>query len=1371
MDYSSVKELDSRLSLVPEEHESSEEESDEKAKLVSSKMKDPVHKGWLSLFGFVERKHLYVFGAAVSFSVVSGCVGPGLSILMGKIFGAFSSYGSGDYDSWTLVHEVRKYVIILAGLGAANWFLTCAFFSCWLMFGELQAKSARESLFEGLIVREIEWYDKRKTGVTGLVSRCQTQVKELQTAVSQPFGYVIQAVVTTIASLGTAFYYSWSLTLVILAGIPIALGILAFLSSRVQPNIDAQKEHLTDATKVLSRGITAIEIVKAFNGQEHELKNYSAVIARAAKAFRNQASYSSLQIGVIRFMMLSMFVQGFWYGSVLVRKSDGAQSGDVMTTFWSCLMATQSLEMIIPQFLILEKGRAAGAMLKSLLFRVESGRVVRDMRGGIIPHKCHGKLEIKNVSFAYPSRPDQLALDNVSFFIPAHETTFIIGKSGSGKSTLGNLILKLYEPRGGTITLDGNPLQVIDSDWLRNNITFVQQQSILFNETIFRNVAFGRKDFENATKEEVQEACRLAILEQTLLDLPQGYDSIIGHGGKQLSGGQRQRIALARARLRDTEVLILDEATSALDYISRSLVMEKIHQWRKGKTTIIITHDIDQIDANDFVYILEKGRVVQEGNRRELERKVGQFQSFVKAAKYQEDKSRRRSSVISSNSESEMDFDDSSFEISPLESSQNSLTEFSSSGNKHSRLSVYARGRNERPVSTLNPIAHLQQPPGIELADLSTSAKNSREIRRSAQMGSRSRRMSLRADNSEISLAEAVQKHKRRFPRRFSKQEKPKKPSLLRILGTIWPVLSFWPRVFLILGFVAALAHASSTPVFSFALAKLLDSFFDVESPISECTKWSLVVLGIAVSDGIASYFLNYLLDSVGQSWVDTLRVEALKRILQQPRGWFDREKNNVSRITEDMEKNGEEMKYLLGRFAGYTFVCVIMTSVGLIWSFTECWQLTLVGVSIAPIMYAITKGFSWVADKWESKSNLAAENIGVVFDETITNIRGIRTLSLERYFREKYLSNTAEAIEIGLRRAFYSGVGYGLADSTIMFATATIFYYGAILVGKEMYGLAEILIVFTILLFCLSNANGLVSLIPQMSNSKDTAKRVLRLANLPLDSHENDGALRRPYKGAIRFHDVDFSYPSRPETLVLRNINFKIRAGECVAIVGLSGSGKSTIAALLQRLYPTLAGIITIDGRSISSLEISALRSQMAIVSQTATLFDCSVFENICYGMKRGTFSHSQVELAARSAGIHDFIMGLPEGYSTALGDNGSALSGGQAQRIAIARALVRRPRVLILDECTSNLDAESARVVQETIQRLVRGEDEYGEIDLARGMSVIIITHSREMMRCAQRVIVMNSGEIVESGNFDDLLGSRGELTRLLSKGEWAD
>lgn len=209
----------------------------------------------------------------------------------------------------------------------------------------------------------------------------------------------MQQTVTALTALGVAFFYSWNLTLVTLATFPLAAAALSFISARIQPRINSQEEQLAQAVKFSSNAISAIETVKCFNGQNHESDRYADRIKEAAKHYLVQAHGNALQIGLVRLFTLGMFVQGFWYGSTLVGKSDSA--GDVVTTFWSALMATQAIEQILPQMIVLEKGRAAGAALKTVIFRMERGRKIKSMTGKGSPAKCLGDINFHNVRYIF----------------------------------------------------------------------------------------------------------------------------------------------------------------------------------------------------------------------------------------------------------------------------------------------------------------------------------------------------------------------------------------------------------------------------------------------------------------------------------------------------------------------------------------------------------------------------------------------------------------------------------------------------------------------------------------------------------------------------------------------------------------------------------------------------------------------------------------------------------------------------------------------------------------------------------------------------------------------------------------------------------
>lgn len=596
--------------------------------------------------------------------------------------------------------------------------------------------------------------------------------------------------------------------------------------------------------------------------------------------------------------------------------------------------------------------------------------------------------------------------------------------------------------------------------------------------------------------------------------------------------------------------------------------------------------------------------------------------------------------------------------------------------------------------------------------------------------------------------------------------------SLRQIMGTLWPSIDWRTRTFLFLGFAGATAHAISTPIFSYVLSKLLKLYAIPEGDQHKSLIYAMAILAIAFVDGINTYIYHFSLEYTGQRWIDNIRAQAMERILDQPRTFFDRDENAVARLTGCLDRNAEEMRNLLGRFSALVWMAILMSTVSISWAMVAQWKMALISLATLPYVFGVAKAFGIVSEKWEQLSNDASEDAAVIFAETFTNIKTVRTLRLEEQFIGKYIHATNHALAIGFRRAFFAGLFYGLSGSAANFSVAMIYYFGARLVvnGASAEHIVE---VFVLLIFAIMNLNGILEYVPQITTSKDLATRVLRLAHLPRDSHEHLGDTRISTIGDIVFHNLQFSYPSRPEKTVLKHFNLHLRPGTCTAIVGGSGSGKSTIANLLLSLYSATSstgvdviGDLTLAGRWIKRIDTPSLRSLIVPVSQTPTLFSATVAENIAYGLppKSPYNNQAAISAAAMQAGIHDFINSLPQGYSTVIGEGGIGISGGQAQRIAIARALVRKPTVLILDEATSALDAESADLVRETIVNLVRDRDR------PRQMMVIIITHSREMMEIAENVVVLENGRIVEEGAFEELLTRKnGALVNLLSGGEW--
>ncbi|KAL9115322.1 MAG: hypothetical protein Q9227_000643 [Pyrenula ochraceoflavens] len=307
-------------------------------------------------------------------------------------------------------------------------------------------------------------------------------------------------------------------------------------------------------------------------------------------------------------------------------------------------------------------------------------------------------------------------------------------------------------------------------------------------------------------------------------------------------------------------------------------------------------------------------------------------------------------------------------------------------------------------------------------------------------------------------------------------------------------------------------------------------------------------------------------------------------------------------------------------------------------------------------------------------------------------------------------------------------------------------------------------------LLFSISNANAIIAYIPQINQSLDTARQLLRLSRLPFQaSHEHKGEIKISNIGDIRLNNLSFSYPSRQKMPALRNLDLIIPANHCTALVGQSGSGKSTVASILLGLYPTSStwhdnsSAATVGGVDICELHIPTLRSLIGVVSQNPTLFPATVLENITYGLDpcSSLVSMENISMAMKAASIEEYVLSLPNGLETAIGEGGIGLSTGQAQRVVIARALCRRPKLLILDEATSTLDSDNAEIVKQTVTDLMRQSND---------LTVLIITHAKEMMEVADNVLVLEKGSLAQQGTYEHLSNVDGPLKEILKAGDAA-
>lgn len=590
---------------------------------------------------------------------------------------------------------------------------------------------------------------------------------------------------------------------------------------------------------------------------------------------------------------------------------------------------------------------------------------------------------------------------------------------------------------------------------------------------------------------------------------------------------------------------------------------------------------------------------------------------------------------------------------------------------------------------------------------------------------------------------------KRKNPKEYFRSLGKHYPRLLRMARTEWPALSLG-TVFLVIGTAMGLWYPK-------LIGDIIDSALTVlentgatgdHTQLNNTVKLMLLIFLV---QGVAVGIRFYLFTMAGYRIVTRLRSETFGHIIRQEFGFFDQRKTGelLSRLTSDTTVLQNTVSVNVSETLRHSAAVVG----GIILLFVASAQLTLIMLVVVPPVVISSLYFGRVIQRLSKKMQDALARANEVAEESIAGVRTVHAFTNEPLESGRYDKEVNHALGITRKRVISIGWFVALITFTGYGAVALVFWFGGRMVADGSMTAGELTSFIIWTLTVAFSLGGLGNLFADLMRAIGSAERVFEILDRQPDAHTVDGKTLDQVQGAVRFRDVHFAYPSRPDVAALQEISFDVNPGEVVALVGPSGSGKSTIASLIPRFYDAGSGQITIDGVMNTELDTEWLRNQVGSVPQEPTLFGTSISENIAYG--RLDAKPEEIEEAARAANAHEFVSDFPEGYQTEVGERGVRLSGGQKQRIAIARALLRNPRILILDEATSALDAESEFLVRQALDRLMVGR------------TTFIIAHRLSTVKHADRVLVLDKGQLVESGTHDQLMAlDEGVYRRLVER-----
>ena len=543
---------------------------------------------------------------------------------------------------------------------------------------------------------------------------------------------------------------------------------------------------------------------------------------------------------------------------------------------------------------------------------------------------------------------------------------------------------------------------------------------------------------------------------------------------------------------------------------------------------------------------------------------------------------------------------------------------------------------------------------------------------------------------------------------------------------------------------VCMLVVGATTSALAFLVKPTLDEIFLKQN--SRMLQWiPLAVVGIYLIKGASSYAQTILMNFIGQRIVADLRAELYRKIQTQSLAFFTKNPTGIlmSRITNDVGYvQGAVSEAVTALFKdSFTLICLVFVI------FYRDWRLAIIAMFVFPLaIYPIAK-FGQKMRQVATRTQVTVGSLMTLLQETISGTRIVKAFSMEEYENKRFAGENERLFRLNLKSVSINAASSPFMEFLGGLGIAAIIFYGGyqVIHGQSTPGTFFSFLTALIMLYepvkRLTNVNNTIQ------QGIAGAERVFAIIDLVPEIGNRPGAAPLPrISREIEIRNVNFRYEEAP---VLRNINLRIRAGEVVAFVGMSGGGKTTLVNLIPRFYDVTEGEITIDGRDIRDITVESLRGQIAIVTQQTILFNDTVRDNIAYGDIVKT--EEEILAAAKAANAHDFIVRLPMGYDTLIGEQGTKLSGGERQRISIARAILKDAPILILDEATSSLDSEAEIEVQGALENLMKGR------------TTLVIAHRLSTIRNADRIIVLVNGEIREEGTHETLLTCQGEYCRL--------
>ncbi|KAK0642860.1 mating factor A secretion protein STE6-like protein [Cercophora newfieldiana] len=1248
----------------------------------------------LLLAGKPSKPELCMLICAIVFAIASGVPFPLIGVFFGQLLNDFNSVSCELETNDTVEatdeyqHDVNQKVLMIFYLAIAQFVTIYCHLLCWSLYGARLAQRLREMYLSRLLRQEPSYFDELPPGE--VASRLSTDIQTIRSGTSEKMGIVLSSISFFVTAYIVAFVLHYELAATLIWLVP-AYFIMSFVGSHyIEKYSGLMTDYAASAASIASEALSNVVVVQAFGANARLENKFANALGQSKREGLKKATAVGIQTGVLYFIAYSANGLAFWRGSDYIADAAAGEGGTTVgatfTVIFILVEATLLLSQVAPFTHLFVAAVASFRKLGGELNRESLIDGTSD--AGLHISKPESGFEFKDVSFTYPSRPEVPVLNKMNIQIPLGKHTAIVGLSGSGKSTVASLITRLYDANEGTILFSGHDVKELNVRDLRAQLSLVQQEPSLLDRSLLENIAHGLVNSNNPSHAHLKDVLLSSELADLASDVREGKD------------------LMAAAEARGDKVVEIVK---------------------------LAQHAAELADAHTFITRLPHGLI--SGGQKQ---RVSLARALVKdPAVLVMDEA---TAALDSRSEERI-----KQAIANISSGRTILT-------IAHRLST---------ITSADNIIVMHKGDVVEEGDHATLMAKGGSYAALVRMQGLGSAGSTSDDGAES--VNSIKKHETALPvttaevaSSGSSTAEEEEPEPATPPKTLWGLLR---------GYGPALRPHLIMILLALIGATVVGGAFSGEAVIFGNTGsfFGLMFFTLAIIELFAN-----IVSWVGFGWVTerivySVRVLSFRSLFEQDIQWHQSEGRTPAMLLSYITRDGNALAGLSGSVIGTLFSITVNLIAAIVLTHIISWRIALVCLALVPLLLGAGLLELRVLGRFEDRHETAYTNSVDIGSEAIYSIKTIAALSLEentlKTYRRSLRGPRKETLRVTIQASLCQAITYFLGNCV----NALAYWWGGKEIAAGHVTTTQFLIVVFSLLVSALLWSQMFALAPELSSARNAMARILGLIELgsspmkghvdplPVDTPSSEeksiGEKSLPSSGgasAIQFRDVHFAYPARPDAPVLRGLTLDIKPGTFCALVGPSGAGKSTIISLVERLYVPSSGSITIDGLDITQLTRDvSFRDNIALVPQESMLFEGSISFNLGLGARPGhEASQAEIEEACKLANIHDVIMALPEGYETLCGPNGTRFSGGQKQRLSIARALVRKPKLLILDEPTSALDAESERLLQDGLEKA------------SRGITVIAIAHRLRTIRKADCIFLIEEGKCVDSGKHEELV-----------------